>query len=91
MRQVVLLTQEQKDQIQGRKFAPDSYFLPLEDIEGNWIISTVEQELCITLILIGSNNVPTLNTNPNPSQCQMKFLHRSNIYNKLWHLETDLD
>lgn len=66
MRQVVLLTQEQKDEIQGRKFAPDSYFLPLEDIEGNWIISTVEQELCINPDFDWIKQCPRIEYKPKP-------------------------
>jgi hypothetical protein len=44
--EVILLTLEQKDQIQGQKFTIDSYFLPVEDEDGNWVISTIEQDLC---------------------------------------------
>jgi hypothetical protein len=41
--QVVLLTEEQKNEIQGRKFTKDSYFNPIQDNNGNWIISIEEQ------------------------------------------------
>ena len=44
--EVVLLTLEQKEQIEGRKFTTDSYFLPIEDEDGNWVVSTIEQDLC---------------------------------------------
>jgi hypothetical protein len=44
--EVILLTLEQKDQIQGQKFTIDSYFLPIEDEDGNWVVSTIEQEHC---------------------------------------------
>jgi hypothetical protein len=44
--EVILLTLEQKDQIQGQKFTIDSYFLPVEDEDGNWVVSTIEQENC---------------------------------------------
>ena len=44
--EVILLTLEQKDQIQGQKFTIDSYFLPIEDEDGNWVVSSIEQELC---------------------------------------------
>ena len=66
MKQAVLLTQEQKQQIEGRKFAPDSYFLPLEDIEGNWIISTVEQELCINPDFDWIKQCPHIEYKPKP-------------------------
>ena len=41
--QVVLLTPEQKQEIQGKRFAKDSYFNPIQDKNGNWIISIEEQ------------------------------------------------
>jgi hypothetical protein len=44
--EVVLLTQEQKDQIQNQRFAIDSYFNPIQDLEDNWIISVEEQDQC---------------------------------------------
>ena len=44
--EVVLITQEQKEQIEGRKFTVDSYFLPIEDADGNWVVSDIEQDLC---------------------------------------------
>jgi hypothetical protein len=44
--EVILLTFEQKEQIEGKKFTIDSYFLPIEDEDGNWVISTIEQDLC---------------------------------------------
>ena len=47
MEQVIQLTLEQKDQIQGQKFAIDSYFNPWQDADNNWIVSLTEQELCI--------------------------------------------
>jgi hypothetical protein len=46
MEQVILLTLEQKEQIQGQKFTIDSYFSPWQDIDGNWVVSLTEQEHC---------------------------------------------
>jgi hypothetical protein len=66
MRQVVLLTQEQKDQIQGQKFAIDSYFLPIEDIDGNWTVSTVEQELCTHPDFQWIKHCPRIEYKPKP-------------------------
>ena len=37
MEQVILLTETQKQEIEGRKFTTDSYFNPREDEDGNWI------------------------------------------------------
>ena len=66
MRQVVLLTQEQKDQIQGQKFAIDSYFLPIEDIDGNWIVSTIEQENCVHPDFQWIKKCPRIEYKPKP-------------------------
>jgi len=39
---VCVLTVEQKDEIANTEFALDSYFNPIQDINGNWIISVEE-------------------------------------------------
>lgn len=44
---VGLLTIEQKDQIEGQYFAEDQRFNPVQDGEGDWIISTQEMYSCI--------------------------------------------
>lgn len=41
---VALLTQEQAEQVKGVEFAPDNYFNPIKDADGNWIISLEEVE-----------------------------------------------
>ena len=46
MEQVVLLTEEQKNQIENQKYTIDVYFWPQQDVDQNWFITTVEQELC---------------------------------------------
>jgi hypothetical protein len=47
MEKVVLLTEEQKDQIQGKRFASNSFFNPWQDGYDNWVISIIEQEKCV--------------------------------------------
>ena len=42
MIQVVILTEEQKNELVGQQYAPDSYFNPIQDEDGNWIISIEE-------------------------------------------------
>jgi hypothetical protein len=44
--EVILLTETQKQEIEGKKFAIDSYFNPIQDLEDNWIVSVEEQEQC---------------------------------------------
>ena len=44
---VGLLTVEQKDELVGQMYAPDSYFNPIMDNADNWVISIEEMEYCI--------------------------------------------
>jgi|688.fasta_scaffold194106_4 hypothetical protein len=43
---VAKLTPEQAEQLKGTEFAPDSYFNPIVDKHGNYIISLEEVEQC---------------------------------------------
>jgi hypothetical protein len=45
--EVILLTETQKQEIEGKRFAIDSYFNPIQDEDNNWIISVEEQDQCI--------------------------------------------
>ena len=42
--QVGLLTIEQKNEIEGKEFAPNSFFNPIQDANLNWVISIQEME-----------------------------------------------
>jgi hypothetical protein len=42
---VALLTTSQKNLIEGKEFAPDSLFNPLQDLNNKWVISLQEIEL----------------------------------------------
>jgi hypothetical protein len=42
--QVGLLTIKQKNEIDGKEFALDSYFNPIQDKNNNWVISIQEME-----------------------------------------------
>jgi hypothetical protein len=44
MIQVAILTEEQKNQLVGQQYAPDSYFNPIQDKDGEWIISIEETQ-----------------------------------------------
>jgi hypothetical protein len=44
---VGLLTVEQKDELVGQMYAPDSYFNPIMDNADNWVISIEEMEYCV--------------------------------------------
>jgi hypothetical protein len=45
--QVGLLTIEQKTEIAGKYFSEDQFFNPVQDSNGNWIITTTEMYECI--------------------------------------------
>ena len=42
MRQVAILTEEEKDKLIGRQFMTDVYFNPIQDLNDNWVISSEE-------------------------------------------------
>ena len=42
MRQVAIITEEEKDKLIGRQFMTDVYFNPIQDANNNWIISSEE-------------------------------------------------
>ena len=44
MKQVALLTEQQKDTLERINVSPHWYFNPIQDINNNWIISTEEVE-----------------------------------------------
>ena len=64
---VALLTEAEKNQIYGQQYAPDSYFNPIQDIDGNWIISTQEQEFCVNPDFQWVKDLPLIPYNPVPS------------------------
>jgi len=63
---VGLLTVEQKDQIQGQLFAPDSYFNAVQDVNDNWIISTVQMELCTNPDYLWVKDLPLIEFESKP-------------------------
>lgn len=44
MQQVVLLTLNQKQSLEGVEFKEDNLFNPIQDVNDNWVISEEEQE-----------------------------------------------
>jgi hypothetical protein len=43
---VGILTETEKNSLIGKNFTDDSYFNPIQDNNGNWIISTEEINQC---------------------------------------------
>jgi hypothetical protein len=64
---VALLTETQKNELVGQLYAPDSYFNPIQDADGNWIISTQEQEFCTNPDFLWVKDLPLIPYNPAPS------------------------
>jgi hypothetical protein len=54
------LTIEQKDELIGNYFAEDQYFNPVQDADGNWIISTIEMYYCINPDYIWVKDLPLI-------------------------------
>jgi hypothetical protein len=42
MRQVAIITKEQKDKLIGQQFMTDVYYNPIQDLDDNWVISSEE-------------------------------------------------
>ena len=63
---VALLTETQKNELIGQLYAPDSYFNPIQDADGNWIISTQEQEFCVNPDFLWVKNLPLIPYKPDP-------------------------
>jgi len=57
---VGLLTIEQKDQIEGQYFAEDQMFNPVQDGDGDWVISTQEMYSCINPDFMWVKDLPTI-------------------------------
>ena len=60
MIQVGLLSVEQKDEIQGKEYAPDSFFNAIQNISDNWIISQEEMNQCINPLYIWVKDLPLI-------------------------------
>jgi hypothetical protein len=63
---VALLTEAQKNELVGQLYGPDSYFNPIQDAEGNWIISTQEQEFCVNPEFLWVKGLPLISYIPAP-------------------------
>jgi hypothetical protein len=61
---VGLLTLEQKNEIEGKEFAPDSYFNPIQDNNNNWVISIQEMEQATIPPYKWVHQLPLINYQP---------------------------
>lgn len=61
---VGLLTIEQKDELIGQLYMPDSYFNPIQDANDNWIISVEEMNQCVNPDFIWVKDLPLIEYKP---------------------------
>ena len=61
------LTLEQKKELSGQLYAPDSYFNPIQDINNNWVISTQEMNDCVVEEFMWVKDLPQIDFEPKPS------------------------
>jgi hypothetical protein len=64
--EAVLLTTQQAEEITNRKFAPDSYFSPHQDLDNNWVVSVFEQEHCTNPDFDWIKKCPRIEYKPKP-------------------------
>ncbi len=55
-----LLTEQQKNEIVGQQFAPNSYFNPIQDDKDNWVIFEEEVGGCVNEDFMWVKNLPTI-------------------------------
>jgi hypothetical protein len=60
MTYVHLLTIDQKDELVGQWYDPDSYFNPIQDANDDWIISVEEVDQCINPDFLWVKDTPLI-------------------------------
>jgi hypothetical protein len=60
MTYVHLLTIEQKDDLVGQWYDPDSYFNPIQDANDDWIISVEEVNQCVNPNFLWVKDLPLI-------------------------------
>jgi hypothetical protein len=66
MEQVILLTQEQAESVEGRMFTIDSYFYVRQDADDNYFITIFEMENCTNPELQWIKQCPRIEYKPKP-------------------------
>jgi hypothetical protein len=64
---VGLLTIEQKDQLVGQWYAPDSFYNPIQDISDNWVISVEEMQNTTNPDTEWVKDLPLIEYQPKPT------------------------
>ena len=60
MIQVRLLTESQAESLTNKQFKPNCIFNPIQDGNGNWIISNEEVSQCINPTVVWINELPLI-------------------------------
>jgi hypothetical protein len=63
---VGLLTESQKNELVGQLYDEDSYFNPIQDAYGDWIISVEEIDQCVTPEFQWVKYLPLIEYTPKP-------------------------
>lgn len=63
---VGLLTLEQKNDLVGQLYMTDVFFFPIQDVNGNWIISTQEIDHCVNPDYMWVRDLPLIIYEPIP-------------------------
>jgi hypothetical protein len=66
MEQVILLTQQQAESLEGRMFTIDSYFYVRQDIDDNYFVTVFEMEHCTNPELQWIKQCPRIEYKPKP-------------------------
>ena len=64
--EVRLLTLIQKEAIEGKQYAPSSYFNPIQDCNDEWIISQQECDNCVNPDYLWVKDLPVIEYCPKP-------------------------
>jgi len=64
MIQVGLLTAEQKDIIDGMQYTAGCYFNPVQDADGNWVVSMEEISRCDVSAFVWVKSLPLIDYKP---------------------------
>lgn len=68
---VGLLTIEQKDQLLGQWYAPDSYYNPIQDASDNWVISVEEMQNTVNPDTMWVKDLPLIEYKPKPYEINL--------------------
>ena len=60
MIQVRLLTESQALSLKGKQFRTEQYFNPIQDANGNWVISNDEVIQCVNPTVMWVNELPVI-------------------------------